>query len=127
MKLDETAMLSIAEFAVDMAAIQEQNNDDNALLRRVEKLVIDAEERAVAKDEASRNETLAAKWRAEIAASEDGKPEGTLEALQRCATMIDTYYADLFPANEQGQIHFARAMMESVSEEIKAFAERQVK
>lgn len=47
--------------------------------------------------------------------------EGTHESLLRCATMLDTYGPDCFPANEHGQIHFARTMMESVADEIRKF------
>jgi hypothetical protein len=67
-------------------------------------------------------EAKAAKLRAEVLAV-DGKPEGTVEALVRCATMLNTHAPDCFPANEHGQIHFARAMMESVADEITAFVE----
>jgi hypothetical protein len=35
--------------------------------------------------------------------------------------MFDTYAPDLFPANEKGQIHFARAMMEGTADEIRAY------
>lgn len=51
----------------------------------------------------------------------ENKPEGTREELEMCARMIDTYAADAFPANELGQIHFGRAMMESVADTIRAF------
>lgn len=47
--------------------------------------------------------------------------EGTQESVLRCATMLDTYGPDCFPANELGQIHFARAMMESTADEIRKF------
>lgn len=66
-------------------------------------------------------EEIAAKLRASIHADDDGKPEGTLESLKRCAIMLDTYGRDCFPANEKGQVHFARAMMESVTDEIYAY------
>ncbi len=67
------------------------------------------------------NEALAATYRAESRTTEDGKPEGTPESLQRCASMLNTYAADCFPANSKGQIHFARAMMESTADEITAY------
>ncbi len=51
----------------------------------------------------------------------DGGPEGTREALEQCARMLDTYSPDLYPANELGQVDFARAMMDSVADEIRAF------
>lgn len=62
-------------------------------------------------------EELAQKFRAETAK----EAEGTLESLGRCAAMLDAYAPDLYPPNEHGQVHFARAMMESVADEIKAF------
>lgn len=67
---------------------------------------------------ADTNEQLAAKLRAE---DRDHGPEGTRESLERCAKMLDTYAPECFPANEQGQVHFARAMMESVADEIRAY------
>lgn len=66
------------------------------------------------------NEELALKFRQQLLAG-DGKPEGTRESLKRCATILNTYAPELFPANEQGQVHFARAMMESVADEIIAY------
>lgn len=66
------------------------------------------------------HEETAAKFRAEQRAG-DGKPDGTREGLEQCARMLDTYAPDLYPANEHGQVHFARAMMESVADEIRAF------
>lgn len=68
------------------------------------------------------NEKRAAELRAACRAG-DGKPEGTRESLERCATMLDTYGPEHFPANELGQVHFVRAMMESVSDEIRAYLE----
>jgi ferredoxin len=44
--------------------------------------------------------------------------EGTRESLERCAKMLNTYAPDCFPADDQGRIHFARAMMESTADEI---------
>lgn len=55
----------------------------------------------------------------------DGQPEGTLESIGRCARMIDTYTPDTLPANEYGQIDFARAMLESTADEIKAYVAKQ--
>lgn len=51
----------------------------------------------------------------------DSKPEGTLESLERSMKMIDTYASDALPAEPNGQIHFARAMLESVADEIRAY------
>lgn len=47
--------------------------------------------------------------------------DGTREGLATVLRMIDEYAADALPANEQGQVHFARAMLESASDEIRAF------
>lgn len=66
-------------------------------------------------------EAKAAAFRDSMRATEDGKPEGTADALERCAKMLDTYGPDCFPANDLGQVHFARAMMESTADEIRAF------
>jgi hypothetical protein len=66
-------------------------------------------------------EDLAAQFRAAQRATEDGKPDGSCEALERCAKMLDTYGPECFPANDKGQVHFARAMMESTADEIRAF------
>ena len=66
------------------------------------------------------SENKAAAFRAEQL-NGDGKPEGTSESLARCAIMLDEYTPDLFPANEKGQVPFARAIMESVADEIRAF------
>jgi hypothetical protein len=77
----------------------------------------DAAERALPNPE---YEALAAKFRFASRGGDDG-PEGTRESLERCAKMLDTYAPDLFPANDKGQVHFARAMMESVADEIRAY------
>lgn len=66
------------------------------------------------------NEALAANLRLASWGS-DGKPEGTRESLERCSRMLDTYGPECFPANESGQIHFARAMMETTADEIRAY------
>ncbi len=71
--------------------------------------------------EPSPGEVLAAKYRHSDCRDPDSKPEGTAETLLRCANMLDTYGPDCFPANELGQIHFARAMMESTADEIRAY------
>lgn len=67
------------------------------------------------------HEKIARAFREQIDRTEDGKADGTAEGLLRCATMFDTYAPDIYPANEKGQVHFARAMMESVATEIRAF------
>lgn len=54
----------------------------------------------------------------------DGEPDGSREELERCARMLDTYAPELYPANELGQIDFARAMMESTADTIRAFLSR---
>lgn len=66
-------------------------------------------------------EMIYAEYRQRARLQEDSKAEGTVESLLRCATMLDTYGPDCFPANEHGQIHFARAMMDSTADEIRAF------
>ena len=66
------------------------------------------------------HEELAAKFRA-ASREGDGKPEGTLESLERCARMLDTYAPECFPANDKGQVSFSRAMMESTADEIRAY------
>lgn len=68
------------------------------------------------------NERLAKAFR-EANLVGDAKPEGTRESLSRCAVMLDAYAPNCFPANNKGQVHFARAMMESVADEIRAFLE----
>lgn len=73
------------------------------------------------KHEPGENERLAARYRTEDANRPDIKFEGTRDSLERCAKMLETYAPDLYPANDVGQVHFARAMMESVADEIKAF------
>lgn len=67
------------------------------------------------------HEKRAADFRARQRATEDGEPDGTREGLEQCVRMLDTYAPECFPANEQGQVHFARAMMESVADEIREF------
>lgn len=54
----------------------------------------------------------------------DGKPDGSREELDQCARMLDTYAPELYPANELGQIDFARAMMESTAEVIRTYVAR---
>jgi hypothetical protein len=72
-----------------------------------------------------KHEELAAKLRL-TSRTTDGKPEGTAESLQRCMKMLNTYSPKCFPANEHGQVHFARAMTESVADEISAFLKQRI-
>lgn len=51
----------------------------------------------------------------------EAKPEGTVEALAQSATMLETWGPECFPVDEHGKVHFARAMMEGVAVEIRAF------
>lgn len=51
--------------------------------------------------------------------------EGTPESLARVASILDEYAPELFPADGNGRVHFARAMMESAADEIRAFCIRQ--
>lgn len=67
------------------------------------------------------HEAVAARFRAGMRETEDGKPDGTREGLAKCVTMIETWLPECLPANAKGQVHFARAMMESVSDEIAAY------
>lgn len=64
-----------------------------------------------------------ANYRAYCLADPEHKPDGTLEALTQCARMLEEYGPDCFPANESGQVHFARAMMDATAVEIRAFAQ----
>lgn len=60
-------------------------------------------------------------YRAWCAADPDHKEEGTREGLAIVASMLETYGPDTLPANEHGQVHFARAMIDSAAREIRAF------
>lgn len=60
-------------------------------------------------------------WQAWAKSERDAQPEGTPEALATCAAMLEEYGADCFPANDQGQVHFARSMMDATASEIRAF------
>jgi hypothetical protein len=50
--------------------------------------------------------------------------EGTRESLSTTAAMLETYGPECFPANERGQIDFARSMTDSAAAEIRAFLAR---
>lgn len=54
-------------------------------------------------------------------------PEGTIESLAMVANCIKEYAIPEFPANEQGQIHFMRAVFESAVDQIEAFIRNQKK
>ncbi len=43
-----------------------------------------------------------------------------LRGLEQTAIMLETYAGDTFPPDENGQIHFGRALMESAAEAIRA-------
>lgn len=79
-----------------------------------------SQERAEVTETIKENEVKAAALRSACRAR-DGKPECTRESLERCCRMLDSYGPECFPANEYGQIHFARAMMESTADEIRDF------
>jgi hypothetical protein len=51
----------------------------------------------------------------------EAQPDGTIDGLTTCATMLETYGPECFPANEHGQVHFARSMMDATAMEIRAF------
>lgn len=42
-----------------------------------------------------------------------------LRRLEQTAIMLETWAPECFPANELGQVHFARALMESAAEAIR--------
>ena len=67
------------------------------------------------------HEKRAAEFRAAQRATADGAPEGTRAGIEQCARMLDTYGPGLYPANEKGQVAFARALMESTADEIRAY------
>jgi hypothetical protein len=50
-------------------------------------------------------------------------PDTSPEGLRLTARMLDTWFPETFPANEHGQIHFARCMAESASDHLKAAAD----
>lgn len=54
-------------------------------------------------------------------ADPDAKPDGTLDGLIRCADMLENWGPECFPANEAGQVHFARCMMDATAAEIRAY------
>jgi len=57
----------------------------------------------------------------------DAKPDGTLEALETCASMLETYMPECLPANEHGQVDFIRCMTDATAAEIRAFLANQEK
>ncbi len=52
------------------------------------------------------------------------EPEGTAEALAQCATMLEVYGPECWPANAEGQVAFARSMADCTAREIRAFLAR---
>ena len=52
---------------------------------------------------------------------EEAQPDGTVEGLERSASMLEQWAKETFPANEDGKVHFGRAMMDTVAAEIRAF------
>lgn len=56
---------------------------------------------------------------AAVCASE--APDGTIEGLERAASMLERWGPETFPASEEGKVHFGRAMTDSVAAEIRAF------
>lgn len=61
-------------------------------------------------------------------ASQPVDPEDvTPEALAVCAHMLEEYGSECFPANEQGQVHFARSMMSATATCIRGFLANQEK
>lgn len=54
----------------------------------------------------------------------DWVPDGTIESLRECANMLETYGPDCFPVSPQGQVDFARCMMDATASEIRAFLEK---
>lgn len=69
------------------------------------------------------SEEKAKAFRDEMQLAEDGKPEGTRESLAQCVRMLEEYIPEHFPANELGQVHFIRAVTESISDTITAYLE----
>lgn len=60
-----------------------------------------------------------------LALRETEKPDGTLESLATVATMLEEFGVKELPANEQGQVDFMRAIMESAVDEIRGFLANQ--
>jgi hypothetical protein len=79
--------------------------------------IIDGQSEPIAEGEAN--------YRAYCAADPDHMPEGTAESLATCAHMLEEYGPECFPANEVGQVHFARGMMDATAREIRAFLAKQ--
>lgn len=67
--------------------------------------------------ELSAGERSYREYRASISAEFDG----TREALAKARDMFEQWIGDALPANDAGQVHFARALAESMSDAIKAF------
>lgn len=48
-------------------------------------------------------------------------PDGTLDSLERSASMLEQWGPETFPADPNGKVHFGRALTDSVAAEIRAF------
>jgi hypothetical protein len=88
-------------------------DDKGRLLIKRARRVVDGLPDAIAAGEAN--------YRAYCAADPDHAPDGTIESLATCAHMLEEYGPDCLPANEHGQVHFARAMMDATATQIRAF------
>jgi hypothetical protein len=51
---------------------------------------------------------------------EQNHPKPVEEMLQ-AVKMLRTYFSDCYPPNEHGQIHFARVMVESITDQFESF------
>lgn len=56
-----------------------------------------------------------------LAQRDEIKPEGTREALEGCAAMLEKWGPECCEANEGGQIPFVRSMTEATAAEIRAY------
>lgn len=109
-QLDERAKLIVELLA--MIRFGNQGFAGGVHIQRARR-IIDGLPEAIAEGEAN--------YRAYCLASPDHVHEGTLEELATCARMLDEYGVKEMPANENGQIEFNRAMMESTVGAINAF------
>lgn len=67
-----------------------------------------------------------ANYRAWCASDPEHKAEGTKEGLATVAHMLEEYGAAALPANEHGQVDFARSMLDSAASEIRAYLANEV-
>lgn len=68
----------------------------------------------------SKGDAAYAQWRA----SQTAEFDGTTEGLARARDMFEKWIGDALPANDDGQVHFARALAESMSDAIGAYLKR---